>query len=339
MTTETLSVAEQFELIYRKFHGRIRSLFYSWLNDWTTSEDLAADVFAALWRDMAQRGLKLDEVEHLYGFLVQRARWVKASYYQSLCARREQPLHNESLDDDAADKSHTEARAATDGPEETIPQRVDVWRILSKLPDKQRRALVLRYYDDLNNEGVGRVTGWPPRTVHYHTANALNRLRVAAGMPAGDSVHTTAPARREAMRRTYLSSIEAGTPLSMAELARRFGRTSNVAKQATAGIERPERIVPKYQVRDHVREGLRNGTYPPGSMMPPVGQLAAKFDTSHGNVCGVFSELAAEGLLVKVTGPGYGAHGRWHAAPVPVPALVTNTYLATAQLRPIGSTR
>ena len=338
MTCETTpSVAERFEFIYTRFHGKIRSLVYSWLNDWAASEDLAQEVFTALWRDMSQRGLELDDVEHLYGYLAKRARWAKAAYYQALCGRREQPLQSEMLDEDAADKSHVQARAAAlaaDSPEASVPAKVDAWAILSRLPDKQRRVLVLRYYDDLKPDAIARVTGLKPRTVSFHTANGLNALRAAAGLPAGglEKTRQTAESRREAMRQVYQASIDAGAPLSMAELARRFGRTGCIARKAVAGMTVPPRAVPKYQVRDHIREGLANGTYPPGSMMPTVGQLAEKFDTSDGNVNTVMRELAAQGLLVKVTGPGMGSQGRWHAAPAaPVPALVTGTYLVTGR--------
>jgi RNA polymerase sigma factor (sigma-70 family) len=310
------SVAGQFEEVFARYHRRIRSLFYSWLEDWATSDDLAAEVFATLWRDMSERGLTLDTIEYLHAFLAQRARWVRAAYYKALAARREQPW--QAAQDEDSDRSRIEALAAaltTDGPEETAVSRVDLARVIAVLPDKQHRVVLLRYLLDMGPDEVAVITGWPPRTVKRLTADGLNALREAAGVPTGDKVHETTAVLYEAMRVAYQDSITAGKPLTRAQLARRFGRSWNVADIATAGIASPAKESVKENVRAGLRAGLAEGTYRPGSAMPTVREIATQYGSSPGNVAAVMRELLAEGLLVKLTGPGYGPHGRFHAAP------------------------
>lgn len=311
------AVAEQFEAIYAKYHARIETQLYLWINDRSTAEDLAADVFASLWRDMSQRGLQLDGIDYLYAFLKQRAAWARGLYFQRLAARREQPWQHESVQD--ADKSRAEAVAAAlvqTNPAETVHARVDVGRILATLPAKQRRALVLRYLEDLSPETVAEQTGWPQRTVSYHTAKALNTLRVAAGVPTGTKRHECAAEKREQMRRTYRESVAAGTPLSMAELGRRFGRDRGVAATAVKDILAPViSINRKAELREGLRKALAEGTWAPGAELPTSGELAAQYGAAVTSATSVLQELAAEGLVVKLTGPGYGSQGRYHVAP------------------------
>jgi len=311
------AVAEQFEAIYARYHARIETQLYLWINDRATAEDLAAEVFTSLWRDMSQRGLELDRIEYLYAFLKQRAAWARGQHFQRLAARREQPWQHEAVED--TDKSRAEAQAAAlvqDNPAETVHERVDLGRMLTMLPAKQRRALALRYLEDLAPETVAEQTGWCERTVQYHTTNALKALRLAAGVPTGARRRESAAVKREQMRQAYRESIEAGAPLSMAELARRFGRTRSIARKATKDIIAPViSINRKAELREGLRKALAEGTWAPGSILPTSGELAAQYGAADTSASAVLRDLAAEGLVVKLTGPGYGSQGRYHVAP------------------------
>jgi RNA polymerase sigma-70 factor (sigma-E family) len=53
-----------------------------------------------------------------------------------------------------------------------LPVRDDLWRALALLPERQRAALVLRYYEDLSEEESARVLGC--------STGALNQLVVRA---------------------------------------------------------------------------------------------------------------------------------------------------------------
>jgi RNA polymerase sigma factor (sigma-70 family) len=320
------SPVEVFEFVYARYQRCITHLVYRLVGDWATAEDLAAELFATLWQDLSGRGLRLERPGQLYGFLAQRARWVVASHYRESGPYRERPLAPREVTEDKCRIQARAAELAGNRPEDTVPARVDMWRALSRLPDKQRRVVVLRYYDDLGVDAVARVTGLGSSQVAVHTARGLNTLRAMAGQPCGDPGRRTAAARREAMRAAYQASIEAGTPLSKPRLARRFGCSKSRAQALLAGITAPPRTVVKDTVRAHLRTALANGTYPAAAPLPSVQAIAAELGVNSGNVVHVMHELAAQGLVVKRTGPGMGTHGRYHAAAAAsadAPAMLT----------------
>jgi RNA polymerase sigma-70 factor (sigma-E family) len=57
------------------------------------------------------------------------------------------------------------------------PELDETWALLARLPQDQRVALVLRYYEDLAVDEVARIVGCPPATVRTRVHRALHRLR------------------------------------------------------------------------------------------------------------------------------------------------------------------
>ncbi|MFD7153796.1 SigE family RNA polymerase sigma factor [Kribbella sp. NPDC059898] len=56
-------------------------------------------------------------------------------------------------------------------------QRDATWRLLAKLPRKQRAVLVLRYYEDLPDAEIAELLGVAAATVRSNAARALATLR------------------------------------------------------------------------------------------------------------------------------------------------------------------
>ncbi|MET9269707.1 SigE family RNA polymerase sigma factor [Kribbella sp. NPDC003557] len=56
-------------------------------------------------------------------------------------------------------------------------QRDATWRLLTRLPRKQRAVLVLRYYEDLPDQEIAAILGVAPATVRSNAARALATLR------------------------------------------------------------------------------------------------------------------------------------------------------------------
>ncbi len=52
------------------------------------------------------------------------------------------------------------------------------WRLLARLPRRQRAVLVLRYYEDLSDEQIASVLGCAASTVRSSASRALAALRV-----------------------------------------------------------------------------------------------------------------------------------------------------------------
>jgi GntR family transcriptional regulator len=65
--------------------------------------------------------------------------------------------------------------------------------------------------------------------------------------------------------------------------------------------------LPRERVERVVRERIGDGTYPAGSQLPPMDDLAAELGVSRGTVAAVLRQLGAvEPPLVRVI-PGYGS--------------------------------
>jgi len=55
--------------------------------------------------------------------------------------------------------------------------RETVWRLVTRLPPKQRVTVVLRFYEDLDDAAIAEILGCSPGTVRTHTMRALATLR------------------------------------------------------------------------------------------------------------------------------------------------------------------
>ncbi|HEU4422309.1 MAG TPA: SigE family RNA polymerase sigma factor [Pilimelia sp.] len=70
----------------------------------------------------------------------------------------------------------TERPAAGDFGAEAA-ERDEMWRLIAKLPHRQRAVLVLRYYEDLDDATIAETLDCSAATVRTHAMRALNMLR------------------------------------------------------------------------------------------------------------------------------------------------------------------
>jgi RNA polymerase sigma-70 factor (sigma-E family) len=56
-------------------------------------------------------------------------------------------------------------------------ERDAVWRLITRLPPKQRVAVVLRFYEDLDDAAIAEILGCSPATVRTHLMRAIAALR------------------------------------------------------------------------------------------------------------------------------------------------------------------
>jgi RNA polymerase sigma-70 factor (sigma-E family) len=61
--------------------------------------------------------------------------------------------------------------------EDAARDHVLLWPLVCALPERQRAALVLRYYEDLSESGAADVLGWSVRTVRSEAHDAMRALR------------------------------------------------------------------------------------------------------------------------------------------------------------------
>jgi RNA polymerase sigma-70 factor (sigma-E family) len=81
-------------------------------------------------------------------------------------------------------KSFTEAPTAEIDPPHTVPDPAtdivnsdDLWRALAELSARERVVLVLRYYQDLDDQTIADVLGIKPSSVRATASRALATLR------------------------------------------------------------------------------------------------------------------------------------------------------------------
>ena len=65
-----------------------------------------------------------------------------------------------------------------------LEERQEVMRAVRRLPERQREALVLRFYLDLPEREIARLMGLRPSSVRSATARALRALGHALGEPS-----------------------------------------------------------------------------------------------------------------------------------------------------------
>lgn len=64
-------------------------------------------------------------------------------------------------------------------PTDRIARRDQLWRLLVKLPRMQRAVLVMRYFEDRDDDDIAVLLGCARPTVRVHAARGLSRLREA----------------------------------------------------------------------------------------------------------------------------------------------------------------
>ena len=125
------------------------------------AEDLVQDALAKAYQrwDSIQRKDQPDV--YLRRMLVNAAR----SWWRPR-TNREVPV-----DDPLADKAD-----ARDVGKETA-ERDEMWRLIGRLPPRQRAVLVLRYYEDLDDNTIAAILDCSPVTVRTHAMRAMDVLR------------------------------------------------------------------------------------------------------------------------------------------------------------------
>ncbi|MBS2539260.1 GntR family transcriptional regulator [Catenulispora sp. NF23] len=298
------SPVEVFEQIFREQRTFVERQFYFRYEDWQLAEDLAVELFERLWTSLSSGSMEIYNVDRPRALLRRMVEFVSWGYNKR--DMREKPLRNGETALDSM-KPMLRAAAAQLAVDDDVAGTSNVGAILALLPEKQRRAVALRYVADMDLAQAAEATGWPEHTVKQNAQKGLKALREAAGLPTEGSRLRTAARRQERIRRAYQDSVDAGAPLSPGELGQMFGCDRSYMRRVIADLMTAprERKTARDQVREYLRGALADGTFPDGSLLPGSVVLARQFDTSPGTVTPVFVELESEHLVVKFAGRFY----------------------------------
>lgn len=162
--------ADSFAAIFNTHHRDAVRLAYLLTSDAEQAEDIVSEAFAKVYRQW-QAG----RVEDVGAYLRRAvANTANSKLRRRYLERREAARRTgddrgvRTVDEDAADRDA-------------------VWQALQRLPDKQRAAVVLRYYEDLSVEETATVLGVSEGTVKSQVSRGLDRLEQLLGATAAGS--------------------------------------------------------------------------------------------------------------------------------------------------------
>ena len=144
--------------LYDRFAGLVHGLSLRILRDPADAEDVVQEVFVQVWR---QAGSFDPGRGSLQAWLCMIARSRALDRLRRRSARREDP--------------EDEAPAPGDSP--TPEHTLAVRKALLALPEEQRRALELAYYEGLTQSEIAQRLGHPLGTVKTRIRSAMIRLR------------------------------------------------------------------------------------------------------------------------------------------------------------------
>ena len=133
------------------------------LGDVADAEDVVQDVFVALW----QRRSELDKLDKPASYCMQM---VRLRCIDLIRKRNREALHNEQI----AYLSDTEVFAEV---EEVQDRSALLGRLLAELPEKQRKAVTMKYIDECTTQQMEQALQMSSSNVYTTLSRALQTLK------------------------------------------------------------------------------------------------------------------------------------------------------------------
>ncbi len=143
--------------------ARLLRAAYQLTHDWALAEDLLQTALAKAWRSWSRLSAQADPEPYV--------RKIIFNTYASWWRRR---WHHEVPTGEMPD------RADPSGPIASVDDRDEVWRLLGRLPKRQRAVIVLRYFEDMTEAQAADVLNCSVGAVKSQTSRALAALRLDA---------------------------------------------------------------------------------------------------------------------------------------------------------------
>lgn len=170
-----------FRDIVERHQSRVYSIAYRILGDCGAAEEVAQDVFLALYRDLD----RMQSQEHMMAWL----RRVTVHRATDACRRRSSRAEYaaEELSEEHMCFEGTGSAVSQGGFESATMTNIEL--MVSSLPPVQRAVLLLRYQEDLMPTEISALLSMPLGTVKSHLQRALRLLRTKASQPRKEIVH------------------------------------------------------------------------------------------------------------------------------------------------------
>ena len=139
----------------------------------TGDRDLAQDVVQEVLARAQVRWRRISDADSPEAYVRRMVLNEYLSWRRSWAARNVHAVGERLVDlDDARGGVHDHAQKVVDADE--------LWNRLAVLGRKQRAVLVLRYYEQLDDNAIADLVGCSPATVRSHASRALKILRLSS---------------------------------------------------------------------------------------------------------------------------------------------------------------
>lgn len=152
---------QEFREFFQAEFRPLRRLGYLLTGDWTEAEDLAQEAMVRTYR--------------AWGRIKERER--PGAYARSVLVNRRRSLLRRS----AVAAKHAETLRAPEYQPDLGEEGMVLWEAIRSLPQRQRAAIVLRFYEDMAEADVAAALDMPVGTVKSLVHRGITRLRDRLG--------------------------------------------------------------------------------------------------------------------------------------------------------------
>lgn len=163
-----------YEEIVRRYQHRVYGLAYRWMRDERIAEEVAQDVFIALFRSLSRFRGDAKLSTWIYRVVINHCKNRKL-YRKRRRMDQHEPLDGKrNEDDDGPSRQFADDGPGSDSVAHRSEAEVLVHQALGQLDEDQRQIIVLRDIEDLSYEEIGELMGVPRGTVksRLHRARA-----------------------------------------------------------------------------------------------------------------------------------------------------------------------
>ena len=178
----TFRSRDEFRDIVERHQSRVYSIAFRILGDCGTAEEVAQDVFLALYRNLD----RMQSQEHLLAWLR------RVTVHRATDAYRRRASRVEFAADEFREEQMRLDRtgsAVSQNGFESAGMETSIEQMLASLPPAQRGVLLLRYQEDLSPTEISALLSMPLGTVKSHLQRALKLLRSKASRQRKEAVH------------------------------------------------------------------------------------------------------------------------------------------------------
>ena len=178
----TFRSRDEFRDIVERHQSRVYSIAFRILGDCGTAEEVAQDVFLALYRNLD----RMQSQEHLLAWLR------RVTVHRATDAYRRRASRVEFAADEFREEQMRLDRtgsAVSQNGFESAGMETSIEQMLASLPPAQRGVLLLRYQEDLSPTEISALLSMPLGTVKSHLQRALKLLRTKASRQRKEAVH------------------------------------------------------------------------------------------------------------------------------------------------------